>query len=151
MIGFLIFTLIVILAAVILIYCADLLLAHWSGVPALVPTLVRVIIILVALLVILQRGLPLVGGPSLTSLVVTEANAQSRVTVRPRPARPVQPIAPAAPLVVLPPLLVFYDIQRRGSCIGDPLGLGGPGFSEPIKPGQNVKPPPDCSAQPKRR
>lgn len=88
---------------------------------------------------------------TLALFLTTEALAQSRVTVRPRPARPVQPIAPAVPLVAVPPLLVFYDLQRRSSCIGDPLGLGGPGFSEPIRPGQNVKPPPDCTAQPRRR
>ena len=85
--------------------------------------------------------------------LMTEAQAQrrARVTVNPLPPRPVQPIAPAVPLVAVPPLLVFYDLSRRTSCIGDPMGLGGPGFSEPIKPGMNVLPPPDCTAQPKRR
>lgn len=83
-------------------------------------------------------------------LVPTEVVARARVTVN-APPRPVQPIAPAVPLIAVPPLLVFYDMQRRSSCIGDPLGLGGPGFSEPIRPGQNVRPPPDCSAQPRRR
>lgn len=85
---------------------------------------------------------------TLALFLTTEALAQSRVTVRPR-ARPVQPIA--VPMIAVPPLIVFYDLQRRTSCIGDPLGLGGPGFSEPIRPGQNVLPPPDCTAQPRRR
>lgn len=34
--------------------------------------------------------------------------------------------------------LALYDFVRRTSCVGDFLHLGGPGFSEPIKPGQNV-------------
>ena len=39
--------------------------------------------------------------------------------------------------------LALYDIQRRWTCSGDYLGLGGPGFSEPMK-GGNVKAPPNC-------
>ena len=39
--------------------------------------------------------------------------------------------------------LALYDIQRRWTCSGDYLGLGGPGFNEPMK-GGNVKAPPNC-------
>jgi len=41
-------------------------------------------------------------------------------------------------------VLGLYDILRRTTCSGDFLGLGGPGFSEPIRPNQNVLPPPNC-------
>jgi hypothetical protein len=34
-----------------------------------------------------------------------------------------------------------YDIVRRTSCSGDFLGLGGPGFSQPVKATDNVIPP----------
>ena len=40
--------------------------------------------------------------------------------------------------------LGLYDIVRRTTCSGDFLGLGGPGFNEPIRPNQNVLPPPNC-------
>jgi len=39
-------------------------------------------------------------------------------------------------------VLVLYDIVRRTTCSGDFLGLGGPGFSEPIRINQSVLPPP---------
>jgi len=34
--------------------------------------------------------------------------------------------------------LDIYDFIRRSTCSGDFLGLGGPGFSEPLKVGMNV-------------
>lgn len=37
--------------------------------------------------------------------------------------------------------LAGYDFIRRTSCIGDPLGLGGPGFSEPQPAAGNIIPP----------
>lgn len=37
--------------------------------------------------------------------------------------------------------LDIYDIIRRTTCSGDFLGLGGPGFSEPLKVGMNVMTP----------
>lgn len=40
--------------------------------------------------------------------------------------------------------LTSYDLIRRNTCSGDFLKLGGPGFSEPIKPTQNVRIPPKC-------
>jgi len=46
-------------------------------------------------------------------------------------------------------VLGLYDVVRRTTCSGDFLGLGGPGFSEPIRPNQNVLPP-RCPAQPAR-
>lgn len=47
-------------------------------------------------------------------------------------------------------LLDIYDIVRRTSCSGDFLGLGGPGFDQPITPLMNVLPP-MCQTAPKAR
>lgn len=59
-----------------------------------------------------------------------------------KPLAPVVRPVPATPItvafVVAPPLLVFYDLERRISCAGavDTLGLGGPGFDgNPVAPG----------------
>lgn len=41
--------------------------------------------------------------------------------------------------------LDIYDFIRRTTCSGDFLGLGGPGFSEPLKVGMNVMTP-QCPA-----
>lgn len=41
-------------------------------------------------------------------------------------------------------LLVAYDLIRRTSCSGDFLALGGPGFTQPITPDQNILAPPKC-------
>lgn len=42
--------------------------------------------------------------------------------------------------IIAPPLLVFYDFQRRANCLNppDPLGLGGPGFDGKPTPPSNV-------------
>jgi hypothetical protein len=40
--------------------------------------------------------------------------------------------------------LVVYDIARRWTCMGDPLHLGGPGFSTRHNPASTIKPPPAC-------
>lgn len=37
--------------------------------------------------------------------------------------------------------LGIYDFARRTTCSGDPLRLGGPGFTSPIRPSDNVMPP----------
>jgi hypothetical protein len=37
--------------------------------------------------------------------------------------------------------LATYDFIRRTNCIGDPLALGGPGFSEPMPAVGNIIPP----------
>jgi hypothetical protein len=37
--------------------------------------------------------------------------------------------------------LAIYDLIRRTTCSGDFLRMGGPGFTEPIRPGMNVLPP----------
>ncbi len=39
-------------------------------------------------------------------------------------------------------LLDIYDFTRRTTCLGDPLKLGGPGFTSAIKPTDNTLPPP---------
>lgn len=43
--------------------------------------------------------------------------------------------------------LALYDIIRRVSCSGDPLGLGGPGFSSPMTAAMTVLPPQCAFAQ----
>jgi hypothetical protein len=78
---------------------------------------------------------------------------------------PMVPVVPKAPPVVtgggnaaggawaaggiigIAAFLAGYDIARRWTCLGDPLHLGGPGFTEPNRPYENVKTPPVC-AQP---
>jgi hypothetical protein len=65
MIGFLIFAIIVIIMAVVIDYVIGLLLSMLPGLPAQIHTLVRIVIVLIALLAILQRGLPLIGYGSL--------------------------------------------------------------------------------------
>lgn len=37
--------------------------------------------------------------------------------------------------------LATYDFVRRTTCIGDPLALGGPGFSEPMPAAGSIIPP----------
>jgi hypothetical protein len=65
--------------------------------------------------------------------------------------RPTQPIA--VPIAIIPPLAIFYDLQRRTSCEGDVLGLGGPGFTEPMPVGNVMIPAVNrsaCAAAPRR-
>lgn len=54
------------------------------------------------------------------------------------PPIPVQPIA--YPVAAIPPLAIFYDLNRRINCLTppDPLGLGGPGFDGKPTPPSNV-------------
>lgn len=72
---------------------------------------------------------------------ITDAAAARKsphVVIRKQAAPPPTPTQPIAiPLAVVPPLLVFYDLQRRVNCLQppDPLGLGGPGFDgKPLDP-----------------
>jgi hypothetical protein len=65
MLSFLVFALIVILIAAVLIYITDLLLGMWPGHPPNIQTIIRIIIVLIALISILQRALPLLGSPGL--------------------------------------------------------------------------------------
>jgi hypothetical protein len=46
--------------------------------------------------------------------------------------------------------LVTYDLVRRTTCIGDPLRLGGPGFSQPMPATGSILPP-QCKINGKRR
>lgn len=92
--------------------------------------------------------------PLLTVLIITIA----LLMPTPSPARTPHPtpLPTAVPLILIPPLGMVYDLHRRTSCIGDPLGLGGPGFFEPVTPKDgNVLIPAWqrglCSAQPKGR
>lgn len=61
MISFLIFALVVVLVALVVIYICDLLIGMLPNAPAQMKLLVRAIIVLIALLVILERALPLLG------------------------------------------------------------------------------------------
>lgn len=71
---------------------------------------------------------------------VAVAKKRTHVVV-PKPyyvQRPTHPIA--VPFAVIPPLAMLYDLQRRTDCAGDTLGLGGPGFSEPMPVGNVMIP-----------
>jgi hypothetical protein len=46
--------------------------------------------------------------------------------------------------------LAAYDFVRRTTCIGDPLRLGGPGFSEKMPAAGSILPP-QCKVNGKRR
>ena len=46
--------------------------------------------------------------------------------------------------------LAAYDFIRRTTCIGDPLRLGGPGFSEKMPPAGSILPP-QCKVNGKHR
>lgn len=72
---------------------------------------------------------PVFGRHHRTHVVIHKRYRVAHPIVRPI----VHPIA--AVTFVVPPIAVFYDLQRRTSCEGDVLGLGGPGFSEPIPVG----------------
>ena len=50
-----------------------------------------------------------------------------------------QPIV-SAPLMFVPPIAIFYDLERRTSCQGDYLGLGGAGFDAQPQTGNFLVP-----------
>ncbi len=58
--------------------------------------------------------------------------------------------APAYTVIGIAAFLTAYDFTRRTTCLGDPLGLGGPGFSTAIKPTDNVLIP-QCPTYRKKR
>lgn len=58
--------------------------------------------------------------------------------------------APALTVIGIAAFLSAYDFTRRTTCLGDPLGLGGPGFSTAIKPTDNVMIP-QCPTYRKKR
>lgn len=74
----------------------------------------------------------------LATTIPVEAKKRPHVVI-PKPLPPIASVQPILPLIVVaPPLLVFYDLQRRLNCLQppDPLGLGGPGFDgNPTPPG----------------
>lgn len=84
-----------------------------------------------------MRMLPwILVGLALVTPTLVDAKKRTHVVVqKPYPGRPAQlPANPLAVALLAPPVLVFYDLQRRTSCEGDVLGLGGPGFDSPITP-----------------
>jgi hypothetical protein len=66
------------------------------------------------------------------ALVPTQASAAKVIAVATPSA------APAATIIGIAAFLSAYDFTRRTTCIGDPLRLGGPGFTTAIKPTDNV-------------
>ena len=46
----------------------------------------------------------------------------------------VPPQALGAVAFIVAPIGIAYDLERRINCVGDPLGLGGPGFDRPVTP-----------------
>lgn len=68
------------------------------------------------------------------SLIAPAMAAKRPHVIIKKPLAPVVRPVPFTPItmafVVAPPLLIFYDLERRVSCAGavDTLGLGGPGF-----------------------
>ena len=76
-------------------------------------------------------------------LFVSTADARRHrthvVVSKPYIVRPAHPIV-TVPVAIIPPFAVFYDLSRRISCQGDILGMGGPGFSEPIPVGNVMIP-----------
>lgn len=65
MIALLIYVLLVLLVAVVLIYVVDLLIGMLPGGPPHLQTILRIVIVLIALLMIIDRALPLMGEPGL--------------------------------------------------------------------------------------
>jgi hypothetical protein len=62
LVGFLIFVALVVLICVVVYWALSVLLSQISGMPPQIITILQVVIVLVALLVILQRGWPLISG-----------------------------------------------------------------------------------------
>jgi hypothetical protein len=72
----------------------------------------------------------------LALLLLTSTSAEARhrphvVVSKPYPYNPIVSV----PVAVIPVFGMFYDLARRTNCQGDVLGLGGPGFSEPMPVG----------------
>lgn len=47
-------------------------------------------------------------------------------------------VAATGGLIGVATFLGIYDLIRRATCSGDPLRLGGPGFTSPVGPSDNV-------------
>lgn len=62
LVGFLIFVAVVVLICVVAYWALSKLLSQVSGMPPQVITILQVVIVLIALLVIIQRGWPLISG-----------------------------------------------------------------------------------------
>jgi len=75
---------------------------------------------------------------------VTPNTASAVIVVHPTPALGASSTAGAAAtggFLGFVAFLATYDFVRRTTCIGDPLALGGPGFSEPMPAVGNIIPP----------
>lgn len=75
--------------------------------------------------------------------------AAPALPVIPPPAAGSTVLSPALGLIGIVAALGLYDILRRTTCMGDVLGLGGPGFDWPIGPNENVLPPVACAIAPR--
>ena len=77
------------------------------------------------------------------AITAAEAAKKKRTHVvvpKPYPIQPTPLQTFGALAFVAPPLLVFYDLNRRVNCLNppDPYGLGGPGFDGKPTPPTNV-------------
>src|SRR5262245_26039192 len=89
----------------------------------------------------------LIGAVALTASLPTTASAYY-------PKPPIIPPTPpsgtssaaggVAGFIGFVAILAGYDLLRRTTCIGDPWGLGGPGFTTPITPASGNVMIPQC-------
>ncbi|QCK86112.1 hypothetical protein E8L99_10290 [Phreatobacter aquaticus] len=99
------------------------------------------------LLMRITKSLKAVSAAALlaTSLLSLSSSAsQALPAPLPVAGKSVAGVWGAGSTVGIASFLVIYDIIRRTSCSGDFLKLGGPGFGQPITPGQNVLVPRRC-------
>lgn len=93
-----------------------------------------------------------VGGFIAVSLLVASTTLASAGTLPVAPAGVASTSSTglgawiAGTVIGIAAFLDAYDFTRRTTCIGDPLRLGGPGFTEPLGVGNVMKP--QCASIP---
>jgi len=84
------------------------------------------------------------------SLALVMPAMAAKKPIRPKPPNivipkpiPVPPGLDTIAVIAIPPLAVFYDLNRRWNCLNppDPLGMGGPGFDGKPMPVSGVMTP----------